>query len=85
VVKERCDSQQDSGHYATAADRCDSQRDNTSTSDERTRSRIVVRRVHGLRAVLDAGPLAALSPETVGNQRAFATYLTEHLPGLLPE
>jgi ParB family transcriptional regulator, chromosome partitioning protein len=86
AVKERCDSQQRSGYQGTAADRCESQQDSKSTSAESgARSRIVVRRVQGLRAVLDAGPLSALSPEAVGNLRAFATYLAEHLSPIAKE
>jgi hypothetical protein len=67
AVKERCDSQQDSRSTASAE------------HGAQARSRVVVQRVQGLRAVLDAGPLEALSPEAVGNLRAFATYLAEHL------
>jgi hypothetical protein len=45
----------------------------------------VVQRVQGLRAVLDAGPLPALSPEAVGNLRSLATYLAEHLSATAKE
>jgi hypothetical protein len=72
TVKERCDSQQRSGYQATPADRCGSQQDMPISAERgaRARSGVVVRRVQGLRAVLDAGPLAALSSEAVGNLRA---------------
>jgi ParB family chromosome partitioning protein len=90
AVKQRCDSQQCSGSdYKETIDRCDSQQGSRSTASAergaRARSRVVVQRVQGLRAVLDAGPLPALSPEAVGNLRSLATYLAEHLSATAKE